>query len=472
MWPTSNRGVLHSLKGRLGLWILLPTAIMLAIDIVVIYRNSEEIATSVQKVLLHGSAEIISDQLFYNDGTYDISIPPAAFELFKSRHKDRVYYAVHSQAAKLIAGSDELPPFAGKLEIEEAEYFMTSINEEPVRVIAFAHALTNSPTDEYAVTQIAQTLRGHNEFRDALILSTIRGHLLVLSMTVFALFIALHWTLAPLMRFSQLLSERTPGSLDKLDDTLAPTELAPVIHSLNDYSEKLGKTLLAYEKFVSNTAHHLRTSFAIMASQIDYGKRSTGNPQILTDTLNSIQKTMGESTKLISQLLVLASVEQNRQDRTNEVPVRLSEIITATIEQLAPLAQQKQIELGVDDFDETLFVTARPHLLHEVFSNLLGNAIQHMGKPGSVTLSLRRESELAHVRLVDDGLGVPATLQSRLFERFFRIDTSRANSSGLGLAIVKEICESLGGNVSVSTPTSGHGLQFDLHFPLTIGSPC
>lgn len=459
----------RSLKSRLVLWILLPTALLLLIDIAVIYRNSESIATSVQKVLLHGSAEIISDQLFYNEGTYDISIPPAAFELFKSRHRDHVYYAVHSQKGTLIAGGDELPPYPNRTEIEEPIYFMTSIDGEPVRVIVFAHALTNAPSDEFAVTQVAQTLRGHDEFRDGLILSTVRGHLLLLSITVVALFIALRWTLQPLMRFSQMLAQRSPGSLDMLDERTAPTELQPVIHALNAYAEKLRHTLSSYERFVSNTAHHLRTSFAIMSSQIDFARRNSDDPRSQTDTLDSIRKTMGESSKLINQLLVLASVEQNRRDRSSDAPVRLSEIIAQVIEQMAPLAQQKGIELGVDDFDETLFVSARPHLLQEIFSNLISNAVQHMGKPGSVTVSLRRDGDRAHIVIADDGIGVPQEMQARIFERFFRIDPGRANGTGLGLAIVKEICDVIEGTVSVSTPSNGVGLQFDLLFPLSSG---
>lgn len=445
----------------------MPTALLLLIDIAVIYRNSESIATSVQKVLLHGSAEIISDQLFYNEGTYDISIPPAAFELFKSRHRDRVYYAVHSQTGTLIAGGDELPRYPNRTEIEEPIYFMTDIDGEPVRVIVFAHTLTNAPSEEFAITQVAQTLRGHDEFRDDLILSTVRGHLLVLSITVAALFIALRWTLQPLMRFSNMLSQRSPGSLDILDEQNAPTELQPVIHALNGYADKLRYTLSSYEKFVSNTAHHLRTSFAIMASQIDFARRNSDDPRSQAETLDSIRKTMGESSKLINQLLVLASVEQNRQDRSTEAPVCLSEVIAQVIEQMAPLAQQKGIELGVDDFDETLFISARPHLLQEVFSNLIGNAVQHMGKPGGVTVSLRRDHDRAHIVIADDGIGIPLEMQPRIFERFFRIDPGRPNGSGLGLAIVKEICDMLDGTVSVSTPSNGIGLQFDLLFPLS-----
>ena len=457
----------RSLKARLAIWIFLPTTLLVTVDIAAIYRNSENIADTVQQRMLYGSAKIISEQLIFDEQNYHISIPPAAFELFRGGVADQVYYAVHTKEGKLIAGGDELLPYKNPIDIEEEKFYLSEIDGKTVRVVVLAYALPNSSSGDFAVTQVAQTLRGRNELRDNMIISMIRGHLLLLSISVISLFVALRWTLDPLQQFSHTLAQRSPGSLDKLDNRSAPTELEPVIHALNAYAEKLGQTLFSYERFVSNTAHHLRTSFAIMASQIDFGKRGAANPQILAETLNSIQKTLSESNKLINQLLVLASVEQTRQDRANEVPVCLAEIITKIIEETAPLAQQRDIELGVDDFDETLLVTARPHLLHEVFSNLVANAIQHMGKPGNVTLSLRKEGKHAHIRVIDDGLGVPQELQEKLFDRFFRINTSRADSSGLGLAIVKEICDALDGKVRVSTPLSGSGLQFDLYFPLT-----
>ena len=141
---------------------------------------------------------------------------------------------------------------------------------------------------------------------------------------------------------------------------------------------------------------------------------------------------------------------------------------------LAPLAQNKGIELGVDEFDDSLTIAARPHLVREIFSNLIDNSIQHMGKPGAVAISLRREGQFAHFRLSDDGIGVPASLLPRLFERFFRINPACANSSGLGLAIVKEICDSLGATIEASTPVCAHaspsGLQFDIFFPIPSGN--
>ena len=251
----------------------------------------------------------------------------------------------------------------------------------------------------------------------------------------------------------------------------APSELEPIIHALNAYIEKLGQTLSAYEKFVSDTAHHLRTSFAIIQSQVDFGRRNAGNPAIQADTFDSIQKTMAESTKLVNQFLVLASVEQTANDRNSDGAIRLTEAITCVIEEMAPLALRKDISLGVDRFDDSLLIAAKPHFVREIFSNLIDNSIQHMGRPGSVTITLEREGQLAHCRLTDDGVGIPPPLLDRIFERFFRADTSQSGRSGLGLAIVKEICDALGATIQASIPSSGAGVQFDLFFPLIPGKP-
>ena len=455
---------LRSLKGRLTLWVLLPAALIMAIDLWVVYKDAEQAATSVQQQLLHASAKMISQQLVFIDGDYELNVPPAALELFKSVYRDRIYYAVHTSEGKLISGGDELSPQDGPVQIEEDRFHLARINDEPVRVIVFAHLLTHSSSGEYAVTQVAQTLRGHGEFRDALVLGTIRSHLLLLVITLSSMLFALRWTLKPLMAFGATLEQREPGSLNRIPPDSAPGELEPVVYALNDYAERLGQTLAAYEKFVSNTAHHLRTSFAIMTSQINFGKRDGHGGPLQHDLLDALYKTLGDCGKLVNQFLALASADQMRQKQNcNEVACP-AELITEIIETMAPLAQQRQIDLGVDEFDDSIRLQAPSHLLQEVFSNLIDNAIQHMGRPGEITISLCRQGERVLFGIVDDGVGIPEALQHRAFERFFRIDRRSAGNSGLGLAIVQEICTALGARVALQTPASGKGLQVEIEF--------
>lgn len=458
---------IRSLKIRLALWVILPTVILIVVDLAVAFQSAESTATLVQQQLLYGSAKIISEQLVVTDGDYEISIPPAAFELFKSRHKDRVLYSVRSKDGQLISGDDEVIPYVGSLKIDEELYFLTVLQGEAVRVIAYAHALPNSSSDDFAVTQVAQTLRGHNEFRNGLFQSTIRGHLILFAITIFSLIVAFRWTFRPLAGFSKTLLQRRSGSLERLDENDAPTELDPFIHALNDYVTRLDHTLMSYERFVANTAHHLRNAFAIIATQINFGKSAVCPNSEHREVFEAVQRTLTNCTRVINQLLVLASIEQTRQERHPVDEIQLSEIIASVIEEMAPLAQQSQIELGVDEFDETLHVTASARLLHEVFSNLISNAIKHMNKPGTVSISLRRQGDHVLFLMADDGVGIPEEFRQKVFERFFRIDESKANSSGLGLAIVKEICDALAARISLSSPASGTGLHVLIEFPLS-----
>ena len=457
---------LKSLKSLLALWVFLPTVMISVIDLIVTYSSTESVATLVQEQLLKGSAKIISEQLATIEGGYEISVPPAAFELFANQYHDLVFYSVRSKSGLLIAGDDELKNYTAPLQIEQEKYFLTTIRGEPVRVIVYAHSLPSTTSNDYAITQVAQTLRGHDAFRRELLLLTIRGHLVLLLIVIMGLSIAFRWTLSPLIEFGKKLLRRQPGSLEKLDESNEPAELTPIIFAMNDYVSRLDKTMSSYEQFVANTAHHLRTSFAIVTSQINFGMRSEDMSKAQKEVLTAIQKTIVQGTKVINQLLVLAALAQNRQNQAVSGHINLADAIKAVMDELAPLAQQKDIELGIDRIEESIVISAPSHLIRELISNLLDNSIQHMQQGGTVTLSLVRREDAALFTIVDTGPGIPEQEREKVFERFYRLDHSKPNSSGLGLAIVKEICDSLHAKVTLRTPQTGRGLQVEVMFPL------
>lgn len=457
---------LNSLKWRLGVWVILPAMLVSGIDLLITYRSTDHIATLVQQQLLKGSARIIAEQLVPIDGGYEISIPPAALELFATRHRDLVYYAVRGKDGKLIAGDADLPRYAGPLQIEQEQYFMATMRGEPVRTIAYASALPTESAGDFAVTEVAQTLRSHSAFRRDLFVLTIREHLILLAIVMVGLVVALRWTLSPLARFSRKLSLRQPGSLETLDGQDEPVELRPLVVSINDYAQRLDQALSSYERFVANTAHQLRTSFAIMSSQLNFAQRSEDSPEAQQEVLRAMQKSVAHGTRVINQLLVLAAVERNKQHAAPTGPVSIATTLLDTINALAPLAQQRRIDLGVDEIDDTLFVAAPSHLLGELASNLLDNAIKHSGLDAVVTVSLRRDGAQAILGVTDNGPGIPAAEHSRVFERFYRLDSSKPDSSGLGLAIVQEISLALHAAITLSTSPGGRGLRIEVAMPL------
>jgi two-component system sensor histidine kinase TctE len=456
----------RSLKSRLALWVLLPTLAISTIDLLLAYHSTGTVATLVQEQLLKGSAKIISEQLASIDGGYEISVPPAAFELFANSYQDRIFYSVHSKSGLLIAGDGELPLYQGELQIEQEKYSLATLRGEPVRVIAYKHALPSTTSSDYAITQIAQTLHGYDALRRDLLRMTIREHLILFAILIGGLAIAFRWTLSPLIEFGEQLLKRRPGSLEKLDLESAPTELHPIILAMNDYVVRLDQTLGAYEQFVANTAHHLRTSFAILTSQINFARRNQQTDPDHQEVLAAIQKSVAQGGKVINQLLVLATVEQKRQQAPSAGSVNLAEVIKGVIEDLAPLAQQKDVDLGIDGIDANIRIASPAYLLREVVANLVDNAIQHMNGAGSVTVSLSRSADTALLRITDSGPGIPEQQRDRVFERFYRIDESKPDSSGLGLAIVKEICDALNATTTLGAGAHGTGLRVDIGFPL------
>ena len=108
--------------------------------------------------------------------------------------------------------------------------------------------------------------------------------------------------------------------------------------------------------------------------------------------------------------------------------------------------------------------------MRELIYNLIDNAIKHIDPDGMVTISLQRKDDRGVLSVVDNGPGIPVTERQRVFERFYRLDQTKPNSSGLGLSIVKEICDSLNAEITLNTPENGTGLQVDVAFPIEIRS--
>ncbi|MFZ6850174.1 sensor histidine kinase [Undibacterium sp. RuRC25W] len=457
---------LNSLKTQLALWVFLPVVLISLLDLLMGYRDADRVATIVQEQLLKGSAKTISEQLEKVDDHYEISIPPAAFELFASDYKDHIYFTVRSGDGRLVAGNEELLPYIGTLQLEQGQYYLSTIRGEPVRVIAYEQILANGIGNETSMTQVAQTLNTHHAFRRSLFGRTIRDHSILLVIVLLGLTIALRWMMQPLVQFGRRLMQRPTGSLESLSVDDSPSELQPVIFAINDYVDRLNKTLTSYEQFVANTAHQLRTSFSIINSQVDFAQRNSSSDTQQQQVLGDIKSTIAQGTKVINQLLILAAAEQNLANANTGKMLNVAEIVKQVVVDMALLAQQRALDLGIDTLDENIMLRASPNLLRELIANLVDNAIQHIQPGGMITLSLEIEHTVALLKVVDNGPGIAPDNRERVFERFYRINEKKSNSSGLGLSIAKSICDSLSATIVLNTPEHGSGLQVEVRFPL------
>lgn len=215
----------------------------------------------------------------------------------------------------------------------------------------------------------------------------------------------------------------------------------------------------ARRSFVENASHELRTPVTaiqgFLETLLDGALEDPAMAMRFTDLAAKHARRLGH---IISDLLHLSRLESGRAEGIDLQPVPLVGILVSVIEDVRLLADAKGITIHLSCPD-TVCGLVHPPLLEQAVSNLVHNAIQYSPERTRIDIRARIEGGEAVIEVQDTGCGIPAHHLPRLFERFYRVDTSRSRSlggTGLGLSIVKHILNVHKGRVEVeSTPQVG-----------------
>ena len=229
--------------------------------------------------------------------------------------------------------------------------------------------------------------------------------------------------------------------------------------------------------FLSNISHELRTpmtailGFSEILLSGDDGPLNPRQHEDATTILASSRRLL----ELIDNLINVSRIESDRLELDIH-PVPLDELLTNVVEELRALAGEKGIELTFQGSAEPVILEADEEHLHEVFLNLVSNAVKFTGPGGSVSVTARLEpgtqlapgSSARQVRIdvVDSGIGIPPEEQELIFQKFHRIAGPAYQGTGLGLAIAREFVTRHGGSLTVES-TVGLGSSFSVVLPLT-----
>ncbi|HRJ26740.1 MAG TPA: ATP-binding protein [Fimbriimonadaceae bacterium] len=218
------------------------------------------------------------------------------------------------------------------------------------------------------------------------------------------------------------------------------------------------------QDFVANVSHELRTpmsSIRAMAETLD--DLSVPDPPLQKRYLDKIMNEIDRLTSIVDDLLLLSSAEsEEHQSGVSD----LGEIIAEVVRQLQPKAKKKKLELTAETSPEVF--AAVPHeRLTQIVLNLVDNAIKYTVQ-GSVRVAGFVEGQSAILHVQDTGIGIASEHQTRIFERFYRVDKGRSRASGgtgLGLSIVRHLVESYGGTIQVQSQLN-RGSSFRVELPL------
>ena len=218
-------------------------------------------------------------------------------------------------------------------------------------------------------------------------------------------------------------------------------------------------------RFVADASHELRTPLTSIRGFAElYRQGAVTEPKEVTRLLRRVEDEATRMGLLVDDLLLLARLDQERP--LSFTPVDLLTVAADVVHDARAVAPDRTIDLDVDN--QPPIVLGDEARLHQVVANLVMNAVRHTPPDTDVQVRLASRSGRALIAVVDHGPGLSAQARERVFERFYRVDSSRtrdAGGSGLGLSIVSALVAAHGGSVSVEETTGG-GATFIVALPL------
>ncbi len=295
-----------------------------------------------------------------------------------------------------------------------------------------------------------------------------------------AIGVAAYWLtrreLRPLERMAQKSRAIAAGDLSQRVEPDDPrTEVGQLGDALNTMLAEIERAfddrLAAEERlrqFVADASHELRTPVTSIRGFAELFRRGAGDrPADLANVMRRIEQEGERMGELVEELLLLARLDQGLP--LEREPVDMAVVLEAATDAARAADPARPIDV---EYESPLVVLGAQSRLRQVVDNLLTNARVHTPAGTPIQVRLAAEDERAVLEVSDEGPGVPAEEADRIFERFHRIDRSRARSQGgvgLGLAIVRSVVEAHGGAVA-HRPRPGGGSVFRVSLPLAPGA--
>jgi signal transduction histidine kinase len=299
---------------------------------------------------------------------------------------------------------------------------------------------------------------------------TAAGSAVLLFVSVALALFGLRRGLRPLADLATAAERVSPANWElKADEAaLNTTELAPLTQAMTTMLDGLHRAFRQQRDFVANAAHELKTPIAILKSTLQSLLQRPRSADEYRAGLEQALEDMERLERLLHMMLRLARAEQSPAGADGQVEVvDVVSTCRSAIHLLQPLLQERSVGVAFIG-NGAMPIKASADDLRLVWSNLLENAARFSPAGGQITVSAQCDGRRARVEVEDNGPGIPADQLTRIFERFYRGDSSRARETGgygLGLAISKALIESYGGSIRAESAI-GKGTKMIVLLPL------
>ena len=220
------------------------------------------------------------------------------------------------------------------------------------------------------------------------------------------------------------------------------------------------------QEFFSNVSHELKTPITSIQgyAELLYNDFAISKEQE-KEFLKIIQKESSNITNLINNILTISKLE-NKEIEINKSDIKIKTIVDEIINSTKPMCIEQNINIINKCEDITMFADYKK--IHQLFNNLVVNAIKYNKTNGYVEINCYKDEKNINILIKDSGIGIPLVDRNRIFERFYRVEKGRSKAlggTGLGLSIVKHIVKYYNGKIKVKS-TEGFGSEFIIKIPI------
>ena len=302
----------RSLFGEILDWMLTPFLLLWPITFGLTWLVAEGIAKVPFDRGLGHNAKALAQLVQSDERTVSFHLPLSAHQILHADETDTVYYQVLGGNGELLGGEAGLPMPQDdeKLVTNELRIRDDLMAGTPVRV-AYIWVRVNPRSAQPALVQVAETLEKRSVLAHEIIKGVMLPLFVILPLAVLLVWLALTRGIQPLSELEDRIRRRKPDDMSPLDETAVPTEVMPLVSSVNDLLDRLKHSIATQKRFLADAAHQLKTPLAGLRMQADLAQRSDANAEDLKQSLKQIGRASMRATHTVNQLLALARAESS-----------------------------------------------------------------------------------------------------------------------------------------------------------------
>lgn len=447
-----------SVHGRLLGYLLAPLLLLLVAGVAVDHHVIvNPIHSAFDHSLSRATLAIVARIHPTPDGELAVSLPQHPPPPLRAWEGEQFFYRVSRPNGHTIAGVDDLPLAPDQKSDDGFSFTNIHYRNTPFRLATYRTTEFGEPL---LITVAETPIRRDRAVKRLDVAFLINDTLQMAAVLLIAL-IGIRVALRPLQRLSRQIAGRPPQIMSPLPTHQVPSEVLPVVESLNTLLGRVRDSVLSQQHFMANAAHQLRTPLTGLKAQLEVLERETaGTP--LEERITLLHGGVDRLAHTANQLLTLARAEPSAHRASHFAPLDLPRLVTEVIDGALDRALTQGIDLGADT--QPAHVSGVYWLLHELLINLIDNALHHTPEGGNITVRCGVANKQPFLEVDDSGRGIPPEERLKVRERFYRGAGSPTDGCGLGLSIVEEVARVHGARLSILDGTSGRGTRMRIDF--------